>query len=231
MDVENMFCIVTAGPTYEPIDSVRRITNFSTGRLGSQLALYLASQGYRVKLLRGAMATFRLEASEAKLLDEMVEFTTSDDLREKLASFSTLGINAVFHAAAVCDFRPSKVYIPSMDYYSREVGVGKIPTAEGRISIELEPTPKIIANLRRWFSKAFIVCWKYEVVGDQRSAINAGVSQVKSYSTNACIVNGPAYGVGYGLVTGDGTCVHLPGEQELFECLGRLFRETSGSSG
>ena len=229
--MKNMFCIVTAGPTYEPIDSVRRITNFSTGRLGSRLAVYLATQGHRVKLLRGAMATFRLEASEAKLLDEIIEFTTSDDLREKLASLSVLAINAIFHAAAVCDFRPSKVYIPSMDSYSREVGVGKIPTAKGGISIEMEPTPKIIANLRGWFNKAFIVGWKYEVMGDQRSAINAGVSQVKSYSTNACIVNGPAYGIGYGLVTGNGACVHLPGEQELFECLGRLFCETSGSRG
>src|SRR5687768_14363623 len=37
-------CVITAGPTYEPLDEVRRLTNFSTGRLGSELATYLTSQ-------------------------------------------------------------------------------------------------------------------------------------------------------------------------------------------
>ena len=36
-----MNCVVTAGPTYEPLDDVRRLTNFSTGKLGSQLGDFL----------------------------------------------------------------------------------------------------------------------------------------------------------------------------------------------
>ena len=40
-----MKCIVTAGPTYEPLDKVRRLTNFSTGQLGTELANHLAGQG------------------------------------------------------------------------------------------------------------------------------------------------------------------------------------------
>jgi phosphopantothenoylcysteine decarboxylase/phosphopantothenate--cysteine ligase len=39
-----MNCIVTAGPTYEPLDDVRRLTNFSTGRLGTELANFLAAR-------------------------------------------------------------------------------------------------------------------------------------------------------------------------------------------
>ena len=38
-----MRCIVTAGPTYEPLDEVRRLTNFSTGRLGIELANFLTA--------------------------------------------------------------------------------------------------------------------------------------------------------------------------------------------
>ena len=38
---KNMNCIVTAGPTYEPMDNVRRLTNFSTGKLGTELANFL----------------------------------------------------------------------------------------------------------------------------------------------------------------------------------------------
>ena len=75
-----MRCIVTAGPTYEPIDQVRRLTNHSTGSLGTGLAKRLASDGHEVILLRGIMATYT-EAIES--LDTRI-FTTTDDLAEKL---------------------------------------------------------------------------------------------------------------------------------------------------
>ena len=52
-----MHCIVTAGPTYEPIDQVRRLTNHSTGQLGTGLAKRLAADGHEVTLLRGRAAT------------------------------------------------------------------------------------------------------------------------------------------------------------------------------
>ena len=53
-----MNCIVTAGPTLEPLDDVRRLTNFSTGRLGTTLANYLAARGHNVILLLGEQATY-----------------------------------------------------------------------------------------------------------------------------------------------------------------------------
>jgi phosphopantothenoylcysteine synthetase/decarboxylase len=43
-----MNCIVTAGPTYEPLDEVRRLTNFSTGRLGTELANFINELGLDV---------------------------------------------------------------------------------------------------------------------------------------------------------------------------------------
>jgi len=53
-----MNCIVTAGPTYEPLDDVRRLTNFSTGRLGTELAGFLTAHGHQVTLLIGELATW-----------------------------------------------------------------------------------------------------------------------------------------------------------------------------
>ena len=53
-----MNCIVTAGPTFEPLDDVRRLTNFSTGRLGTDLANFLAARGHHVTLLIGESATY-----------------------------------------------------------------------------------------------------------------------------------------------------------------------------
>ena len=54
-----MHCLVTAGPTYETMDNVRRLTNFSTGRLGTELANFLAESGHNVTLLIGEQAASR----------------------------------------------------------------------------------------------------------------------------------------------------------------------------
>src|SRR5438552_2485042 len=100
-----MNCVVTAGPTYEPLDQVRRLINFSTGRLGSELANYLAQQGHRVTLLLGQQATWKSE-SVADL--ETVTFSTTADLHARLQSLAKVTVDALFHAAAVSDFRFGK---------------------------------------------------------------------------------------------------------------------------
>ena len=53
----SMHIVVTCGPSYEPIDAVRRITNFSTGELGIILANTLRNAGHTVTCLRGVSAT------------------------------------------------------------------------------------------------------------------------------------------------------------------------------
>src|ERR1700743_1364862 len=72
-----MNCLVTAGPTYEPLDDVRRLTNFSPGRLGSDPANRLAEHGHKVTLLLGEQATYRGETSA----DAVEMFSTTADLR------------------------------------------------------------------------------------------------------------------------------------------------------
>nr|HPO44145.1 phosphopantothenoylcysteine decarboxylase [Verrucomicrobiota bacterium] len=74
-----MRCVVTAGPTFEPLDAVRRLTNFSTGRLGSELADFLAARGHDVTLLRGEQATWRGEVRARRVQT----FTTTADLRAR----------------------------------------------------------------------------------------------------------------------------------------------------
>src|SRR5439155_847520 len=101
-----MHCLITAGPTYEPLDDVRRLINFSTGRLGSELANYLVSRGHRVTLFLGQQATWRGE-SQAQ---EKIEFSTTADLREGLQRFASRPVDAVFHAAAVSDFTFGKIW-------------------------------------------------------------------------------------------------------------------------
>ncbi len=210
-----MRCIVTAGPTFEPLDAVRRLTNFSTGRLGSELAGYLAARGHEVTLLRGEQATFRVEPKGARVLS----FGTTASLRERLGSLAGNSVGAVFHAAAVSDFGFGKVWKRSNEGDLIEVKAGKFATRDDDLVAELVPTPKIIRSLGKWFPKAFLVGWKYEVDGDRSAVLSAARQQLSECGTNACVVNGPAYGVGFGLVTAKGECAHWADRQLLFKAL------------
>jgi phosphopantothenoylcysteine decarboxylase/phosphopantothenate--cysteine ligase len=213
-----MRCVVTAGPTFEPLDNVRRLTNFSTGRLGSELAMFLSSHGHEVRLLLGEQSTYRID----RPLAQVEIFTTTGDLRNRLRALASKEIDAVFHAAAVSDFTFGKVWIRSSKGELNERTAGKLSTREGTLLAELIPTPKILAELRDYFPKATLVGWKYEVEGDQSDVIAQVQRQLKDCRTDACVANGPAYGPGYGLVKSGGNHIHLSDSKALFEALAAL---------
>jgi phosphopantothenoylcysteine decarboxylase/phosphopantothenate--cysteine ligase len=214
-----MNCVVTAGPTYESLDDVRRLTNFSTGRLGSELAGFLSARGHNVTLLIGQLATYQGER-KARTVET---FTTTGDLRARLEKLSNQPPDAVFHAAAVSDFTFGKVWRRAEGGELTEVKSGKISTGAGTLLAELLPTPKIIAELRTWFPKARLTGWKYEVEGDRAGVIALGERQIAQCRTDACVVNGRAYGEGFGLVA-VGKCVHQPDATALFEALEKLIK-------
>jgi phosphopantothenate---cysteine ligase (CTP) len=209
-----MHCLVTAGPSFEPLDSVRRLTNFSTGRLGSELADYLVEQGHQVTLLLSEQATWQSKRATQT-------FTTGSSLRERLRALAGPSINAVFHAAAVSDFGFGKVWSRSADGQLIQIQSGKLTTRQGTLLAELAPTPKIIAELRDWFPRAWIVGWKYEVEGDRSCVIELAQKQIAECRTNACVANGPGYGAGFGLVTAAGAHRHLRSTPVLFAALAK----------
>jgi phosphopantothenoylcysteine synthetase/decarboxylase len=130
-----MRCVVTAGPTYEELDQVRRLTNFSTGRLGSELAVFLAQQGHDVVLLRGHYATWREHSASCPART----FTTTADLRRRLRELGGTGVNAIFHAAAVSDFGFGKIWSRAPDGQLTEMKSGKLTTRGGALLAELVP--------------------------------------------------------------------------------------------
>lgn len=217
-----MHCIVTAGPTYEPIDQVRRLTNHSTGQLGTGLAKRLADDGHEVTLLRGRSAT-HTEMPEGVGLQQ---FTTTADLAEKLERLARAesGAGAVFHAAAVSDFAVGQIFRRADDGQLKPLNVGKLSTRDGDLLLELKPTPKIIASLREWFAEALLLGWKYEVDGDRDSALGQGQTQIVENQTNGCVVNGPAYGNGFGWLSNDHPAEHLADKAELFNKLAGLAK-------
>jgi phosphopantothenoylcysteine decarboxylase/phosphopantothenate--cysteine ligase len=210
-----MKCIVTAGPAFEPLDHVRRLTNLSTGRLGSELANFLVERGHTVTLLLGAQATHR----GGTRAQEVETFTTAADLHHRLKSRSTYSPDAIFHAAAVSDFAFGKVWQRSAAGELAEIKSGKFSTRSGTLLAELVPTPKIITELRDWHPRARLVGWKFEVDGQRADVIALGERQIIECRTDACVPNGPAYGPGFGLVTGHGHCVHHADAAALFAAL------------
>ena len=212
-------CVVTAGPTYEPLDEVRRLTNFSTGQLGTELANYLTDSGQEVTLLLGAHATFR-GACRAQRVEE---FSTTADLAQRLQG--SVGAEAIFHAAAVSDFKFGKVWVRSEGDTFTEIKSGKLSTRQGTLLAELVPTAKIISQLRAWFPSASLIGWKFEVEGDQDRVLQLARYQIAECRTDACVANGPGYGPGFAIVSSSAKPRHFASRQELFGGLKSLLEE------
>jgi len=94
--------IITAGPTREVIDPVRYISNYSTGMMGYALAEEAVRLGFKVTLITGPVD---IEAPESA---ETIKVETSGEMAKEL--FARLkNSDCVIMAAAVCDFKPTKV--------------------------------------------------------------------------------------------------------------------------
>jgi len=127
-DLADEVVLVTAGPTQEPLDPVRYISNRSSGKMGYALAEAAAARGARVVLISGPV---NLKPPRGV---ETIAVRTAAEMREKV--FANLGpATIVIKAAAVADFHVSKV--PEQ----------KIKKTAARVSLELDPTPDILAEL------------------------------------------------------------------------------------
>jgi phosphopantothenoylcysteine decarboxylase / phosphopantothenate---cysteine ligase len=129
-DLEGEVVLLTAGPTQEPLDPVRYISNRSSGKMGYALAEEAAARGARVILVSGPV---HLPAPRGV---ELVPVRTAVEMRD--AVFTHLhDAGIVIKAAAVADFHLGKV--PDQ----------KVKKTAARISLELDPTPDILAELGR----------------------------------------------------------------------------------
>ena len=190
-----MNILITCGPSYEPIDQVRRITNFSTGRLGITLANTFADAGHRVFCLKGEQATDPTPLRAHKT----IPFSTNDDLAQKIQQLTSENIDAIFHAAALCDFKVATVQNPA----GQQITSAKFPTRGENLTLTLAPTTKVLPQLRPLFPKAKIVGWKYELTGSRDEAIAKALNQLAEAKTDACVLNGTAYGPGFLFCTSD----------------------------
>jgi len=207
---------VTCGPAYESVDGVRRLTNFATGEIGAILSAALQEGGYDVVCFRGEGSTVAAPAGVG-----LQSFSTNDSLARALRSLPRQP-DLIFHAAALCDFKI--VAIEGSD--SKE----KISSRSGGITIHLEPAPKILPELREWFPQALIVGWKYELDGQRSDAITCGAQQLRETGSDVCVVNGKAYGEGYGILRRDLSLRHCHDKKSLALALMEILAKNENST-
>jgi len=100
---KNKTVLITAGPTYEPLDPVRFIGNHSTGKMGFALAEAFAAQNAQVLLVSGP--TQQKTTSPAIALFRV---TTADEMYAQVKQFA-LEADILVFAAAVADYKPKEV--------------------------------------------------------------------------------------------------------------------------
>jgi len=150
-DLEGESVLITAGPTQEPLDPVRYITNRSTGKMGYALAEAAAARGAHVILISGPV---HLTAPNGVTL---VRVRTALEMRE--AVLEHLGpATIVIKAAAVAD------------YHVASVPGQKVKKTATRISLELDPTPDILAELGQKKGDRLLVGFAAETENLRREA-------------------------------------------------------------
>lgn len=121
--------LITAGPTYEKIDPVRFIGNYSSGKMGFALAEACANRGANVKLIAGPVS---LKTSSPRI--ERMDVESASEMFDKATSLFP-SMDAAILCAAVADFTPSQTYD------------SKKKRGEDDLLVQLKPTKDIAATL------------------------------------------------------------------------------------
>lgn len=129
-DLAGECLLITAGPTREPFDPVRYITNYSSGKMGYALAWAARKRGAHVILVSGPSA---LPVPRGV---ERIPVASACEMRDAVMA-SLERATVIIKAAAVADYRPA------------ECAEGKIKKREGQLVVALERNPDIIAEIGR----------------------------------------------------------------------------------
>ena len=165
-DLAGRRIVVTAGPTWEPVDAVRFLGNRSTGRMGFAVAREAFDRGADVTLVVGPGT---VEPPEGP---RMVRVATAEEMRMFVLKAAE-DADAVIMAAAVADFRP------------REAAPGKLKKEKGPPRLELVPTPDILAELGQMKGDRVLVGFAAET----EDVETAGRTKLVSKGLNLLVAN------------------------------------------
>ena len=129
-DLDNETVLITAGPTQEPLDPVRYLSNRSSGKMGYALAEAAVARGARVILVSGPVSL----AAPADV--ELIPVRTAVEMRKAVLDHLEQA-TIIIKAAAVAD------------YHRANPPQQKVKKTAARMSLELDPTPDILAEAGR----------------------------------------------------------------------------------
>jgi phosphopantothenoylcysteine decarboxylase / phosphopantothenate---cysteine ligase len=164
-DLAGETVLVTAGPTREKIDPVRYLTNRSSGRMGYAIAEAALRRGARVLLVSGPTAIAAPGAAE------LTPVETAEEMRAavlKLLPEATV----VIKTAAVADFKPKAT-------------AGQKIKLKGEMTLELEPTADILAEVARRKTSQIVVGFAAET----ENVLDNARKKLVSKSLDAIVVN------------------------------------------
>jgi len=129
--LENKKILITAGPTQENIDSVRYISNRSSGKMGYALARAAKHFGGKITLISGPVSLEKISGIIHK------DIISADDMEKTIQKLlKKNSYDMIFMAAAVADYKP--------EIYSSE----KIKSHKKNISLKLNQTGDILKNIK-----------------------------------------------------------------------------------
>ena len=158
--------LITAGPTYEPIDPVRFIANHSTGKMGFALAEHAVKLGAEVTLITGP--TSLSTASDMQIFNVV----TSEEMFIQVKKiFNKMDI--AIAAAAVADFKPKEAHKFKL---KKEINLN---------TIKLVPTQDILAWMGQNKSQQFLLGFALETNDEIKNAIR----KLRSKNLDAIVMN------------------------------------------
>jgi len=144
--LKNKKILITAGPTWVAIDSVRVISNIATGETGILLAQALSKLGARVTLLLGPGQACcignKIKLIRYKFFSELKEAITKE--------LKARHYDIFIHSAAVSDYAPRKIYSQ------------KVKSGIRNWQLALKPTEKIINLIKRTDRSLLVVGFKFQ---------------------------------------------------------------------
>ncbi|MDG5817471.1 bifunctional phosphopantothenoylcysteine decarboxylase/phosphopantothenate--cysteine ligase CoaBC [Natronococcus sp. A-GB7] len=159
--LEGRHVVVTSGATSESIDPVRVLTNRSSGKTGRAVARACAVRGADVTLVHGVVGPHSLEAGGGSEWESIpgVEVERVESAAEMLAA-----------TADACDDADALASVAAIGDYTLESSPEKIRSGQ-ELSLELEPTPKLIDEIREAHPDLAIVGFKTETSGDDEAMV------------------------------------------------------------
>lgn len=134
-----MRILITGGGSEEPIDNVRSVCNFSTGKTSSFISDYFADEGNSVTAI---MAEKAVKPEKAKVLT----YRTFSQLKQLLEQECSTGkYDVIIHGAAVSDYSPEKIIIDGIEYEAGDLS--KVPSGS-ELSIKMKKNPKLLDSLK-----------------------------------------------------------------------------------